>query len=182
MTSPHTRSEQSNTPRLAEEPMAPDQLTVNCTVNGQAERFSVPTHRTLMDALRYDLDLTGTKTCCAEGECGACTILVDGTSVNSCLMLAAEAEGRELTTIEGLGAQTPGDLTDLQEAFLDAGAVQCGFCIPGQVVAAEYLLRGNPSPNVEEIREGMSGNLCRCAGYQRIVAAIEATAQKRAGR
>ncbi|WP_246081752.1 (2Fe-2S)-binding protein [Nocardioides litoris] len=160
--------------------VVPDELNeVECTVNGARARFSVPPHRTLMDALRYQLDLTGTKTCCAEGECGACTVLVDGVGVNSCLMLAAEADGSTITTVEGLGLDTPSGLSDLQESFLEAGAVQCGFCIPGQVVAAEYLLRGNPSPTVEEIREGMSGNLCRCAGYQRIVAAVQMTARKR---
>ena len=159
-----------------------DTVDVRCTVNGRAEEFSVPPHRTLMDALRYELDLTGTKTCCAEGECGACTVIVDGAGVNSCLMLAAEAEGRDILTIEGLGAEKPHGMCDLQESFLETGAVQCGFCIPGQVMAAECLLRTNPDPSVEEIREGMSGNLCRCAGYQRIVAAVQVTAQKRAAR
>ena len=156
-----------------------DMVDVDCTVNGKAVGFSVPPHRTLMDALRYELDLTGTKTCCAEGECGACTVLIDGAAVNSCLMLAAEAQGRDILTIEGLGAEEPSGLCDLQESFLEAGAVQCGFCIPGQVMAAEYLLRNNPDPSVEEIREGMSGNLCRCAGYERIVAAVQMTARKR---
>ncbi len=159
-----------------------DVVDVSCTVNGTAVELSVPPHRTLMDALRYDVGLTGTKTCCAEGECGACTVIVDGAGVNSCLMLAAEAEGRDIVTVEGLGAGAPHGLCDLQESFLEAGAVQCGFCIPGQVMAAECLLRTNPAPTVEEIREGMSGNLCRCAGYQRIVAAVQMTARKRADR
>lgn len=157
-------------------------VDVTFTVNGKAAEFSVPTHRTLMDALRYELGLTGTKTCCAEGECGACTVIIDGASVNSCLMLAAEAEGHDILTVEGLGAETPHGLCDLQESFLETGAVQCGFCIPGQVMAAEHLLRTNPDPSVDEIREGMAGNLCRCAGYQRIVAAVQMTAQKRATR
>jgi carbon-monoxide dehydrogenase small subunit len=157
-------------------------VAVTCTVNGRTAELTVPPHRTLMDALRYDLGLTGTKTCCAEGECGACTVLIDGDAVNSCLMLAAESEGSDILTIEGLGADAPSGLCDLQESFLETGAVQCGFCIPGQVMSAEYLLRCNPQPTVEEIREGMSGNLCRCAGYQRIVAAVEKTAQKRAAR
>ena len=161
-------------------PVGTDTVEVRCTVNGRAAEFSCPSHRTLMDALRYDLELTGTKTCCAEGECGACTVIIDGEGVNSCLMLAAEAEGRDIVTVEGLGAGKPNGLGDLQESFLEAGAVQCGFCIPGQVMAAEYLLRNNADPSVEEIREGMSGNLCRCAGYQRIVAAVQMTAQKRA--
>jgi aerobic-type carbon monoxide dehydrogenase small subunit (CoxS/CutS family) len=159
-----------------------DMVGVTCTVNGKSAGFTVPPHRTLMDALRYDLGLTGTKTCCAEGECGACTVLIDGAAVNSCLMLAAEAEGRDILTIEGLGEGQPDGLCDLQQSFLETGAVQCGFCIPGQVMAAEYLLRTKSDPTVDEIREGMSGNLCRCAGYQRIVAAIENTARKRADR
>lgn len=159
-----------------------DMVTVRCTVNGEAAQFSVPPHRTLMDALRYELGLTGTKTCCAEGECGACTVIVDDAGVNSCLMLAAEAEGCDILTIEGLGADEPHGMCDLQESFLEAGAVQCGFCIPGQVMSAECLLRTNPDPSVDEIREGMSGNLCRCAGYQRIVSAVQMTAQKRAAR
>ena len=165
-----------------DEHLGSDEVDVTCTVNGRPAGFSVPSHRTLMDALRYEVGLTGTKTCCAEGECGACTVLVDGSAVNSCLMLAVEAEGSDILTIEGLGSDEPQGLCDLQESFLEAGAVQCGFCIPGQVMSAEYLLRSNPAPSVEEIREGMSGNLCRCAGYQRIVAAIEMTAQKRAPR
>ncbi len=159
-----------------------DMVDVACTVNGRPAGFTVPPHRTLMDALRYELGLTGTKTCCAEGECGACTVMIDGSAVNSCLMLAAEAEGCDVLTVEGLGEGQPGGLCDLQRSFLETGAVQCGFCIPGQVMSAEYLLRTNPDPSVDEIREGMSGNLCRCAGYQRIVAAIEKTAQKRADR
>ena len=159
-----------------------DKVDVTCTVNGKPTRFSVPSHRTLMDALRYEVGLTGTKTCCAEGECGACTVMVDGSAVNRCLRRAVEADGGDIVTIEGLGSEEPRGLCDLQESFLEAGAVQCGFCIPGQVMSAEYLLRSNPDPSVEEIREGMSGNLCRCAGYQRIVAAIEMTAQKRAAR
>ncbi len=159
-----------------------DVVRVNCIVNGRQTVLRVPANRTLTDALRDDLGLTGTKTCCAEGECGACTIFVDGDSVNSCLMLAGEAEGRDIVTIEGLGAEEPGGMSDLQESFLETGAVQCGFCIPGQVMSAERLLRTNNDPSVEEIREAMSGNLCRCAGYQRIVAAVQVTAQKRGAR
>ena len=154
-------------------------VPVDCTVNGRAVHLEVPPHRTLMDALRYQLGLTGTKTCCAEGECGACTVLVDGEAVNSCLMLAAEGEGHEILTIEGLGAEEPDGMNDLQHAFLAHGAVQCGFCIPGQVMAAEHLLRTDDAPDEETVREGMSGNLCRCAGYQRIVAAVLQTAESR---
>lgn len=153
-----------------------DLQTVHLDVNGSRRSVAVPVHRTLLDGLRDEVGLAGTKSCCAEGECGACTVLIDGRAVNSCLMLCVEAEGHEITTIEGL---SEGSASDLQEEFLNAGAVQCGFCIPGQVVAAEYLLRTNPAPTEEEIREGMSGNLCRCAGYQRIVRAVQATAARR---
>ncbi|MDA2988575.1 MAG: (2Fe-2S)-binding protein [Actinomycetota bacterium] len=157
-------------------------VLVSCSVNGNSVEFRAPVHRTLMDALRYELHLTGTKTCCAEGECGACTVFVNGVAVNSCLVLAAEIEGQDVVTIEGLGEGHPAGLNDLQASFLEAGAVQCGFCIPGQVMAAEFLLRSNANPSVEDIRDGMSGNLCRCAGYERIVAAIMTTARKRARR
>ena len=153
-----------------------DLQTVTLTVNGSERTVAVPTHRTLLDALRDEMGLPGTKSCCAEGECGACTVLLDGRAVNACLVLCAEAEGHEVTTVEGLSAHGP---TDLQEEFLTAGAVQCGFCIPGQIVSAEYLLRSNPSPSEQQIREALSGNLCRCAGYQRIVRAVQATAARR---
>jgi carbon-monoxide dehydrogenase small subunit len=155
-----------------------DLQTVTLTVNGSERTVAVPAHRTLLDALRDEMGLTGSKSCCAEGECGACTVLLDGRAVNACLVLCAEADGHEVTTVEGLSER---GLTDLQEEFLNAGAVQCGFCIPGQVVSAEYLLRGNPSPSEEQIREALSGNLCRCAGYQRIVRAVQATAARRRG-
>lgn len=158
-------------------PTGEDLMKVTLSVNGRAREVAVPAHRTLLDGLRDEVGLCGTKSCCAEGECGACTVLLDGQAVNSCLVLCAEAEGHEITTVEGLAQ---GGMSDLQEEFLNAGAVQCGFCIPGQVVAAEHLLRTNPSPDVPEIRSAMAGNLCRCAGYQRIVAAVQATAQRRA--
>lgn len=151
-------------------------VDVTLTVNGQRHAVAVPAHRTLLDALRDDLSLTGTKKCCADGECGACTLFLDGRLVNSCLVLCAEAEGHDVQTIEGLSSD---GLIDLQEEFLAAGAVQCGVCIPGQVMAAEGLLRVNPSANATEIRDAMSGNLCRCAGYERIVAAIQAAAVRR---
>lgn len=153
-------------------------VTVKLTVNGEERTVCVPPYRTLLDGLRDDIGLPGSKSCCAEGECGACAVFLDGKAVSSCLVLCAEAEGHEVTTIEGLGGE---GLTDLQEEFLHAGAVQCGFCIPGQVMSAEYLLRNNPAPNQAEIREGMAGNLCRCAGYERIVAAVQATAARRGG-
>src|SRR5688572_27565968 len=120
----------------AEASVGRNDVEVSCTVNGKVARFSVPAYRTLMDALRDQLGLTGTKTCCAEGECGACTVLVDGEVINSCLMLAAEAEGHDIRTVEGLGAECPSGMNDLQESFLEVGAVQCGFCIPGQLMAA----------------------------------------------
>src|SRR3954453_18715750 len=152
--------------------------TGTLTVNGSERTVAVPAHRTLLDGLREEVGLPGTKSCCAEGECGACTVLLDGKAVNSCLVLCVEAEGHVVTTVEGLSEH---GLTDLQEEFLNAGAVQCGFCIPGQVVSAEYLLRTNSSPSEPEIREALSGNLCRCAGYQRIVRAVQATAARRNG-
>ncbi|WP_406689437.1 (2Fe-2S)-binding protein [Saccharopolyspora sp. ID03-671] len=154
-----------------------DLQDVDVTVNGGSHRITVPGHRTLLEALREDLGLTGSKSCCAEGECGACTVLLDGRAVNACLVLCAEVVGHEVTTIEGLSADGP---SDLQEEFLNAGAVQCGFCIPGQVMSAEHLLRTTPQPSEPEIRDALSGNLCRCAGYQRIVRAVQATAVRRA--
>lgn len=149
---------------------------VSLNVNGAPVDVAVPAHRTLLDALRDDAGLTGSKKCCADGECGACTVFLDGQLVNSCLVLCAEAEGHEVTTIEGISLD---GLSDLQEEFLNAGAVQCGVCIPGQVMAAEGLLRTNPEASPAEIREAMSGNLCRCAGYERIVSAIQAAAERR---
>lgn len=151
-------------------------LDVSLVVNAQQCSVSVPAHRTLLDALRDDLGLTGSKKCCADGECGACTVFLDGALVNSCLVLCAEAEGHEVTTIEGLSAD---GITDLQQEFLNAGAVQCGVCIPGQVLAAEGLLRADPDATPVQIRDAMAGNLCRCAGYERIVAAIQAAAATR---
>lgn len=151
-------------------------VEVSLRVNGERVEVAVPAHRTLLDALRDDVGLTGCKKCCADGECGACTVFLDGQIVNSCLVLCAEAEGHEVSTIEGFGLD---GLTDLQEEFLNAGAVQCGVCIPGQVMAAESLLQTNPHPDRAEIRDAMSGNLCRCAGYERIVEAIEAAIERR---
>ena len=146
---------------------------VTLTVNGSPRTVAVPTHRTLLDGLREEVGLPGTKSCCAEGECGACTVLLDGKAVNSCLVLCVEADGAEVTTVEGLAQD---GLSDLQEEFLNAGAVQCGFCIPGQVVSAEYLLRTNPTPSEPEIREALSGNLCRCTGYAKIFDAVRLAA------
>jgi carbon-monoxide dehydrogenase small subunit len=128
----------------------------------------------LLDFLRDRLQLTGTKECCDLGECGACTVLVDGRAVNSCLMLAVEADASEITTIEGL---VRAGRLNLLQAFLAKGAVQCGFCIPGQVMAAEYLLTRNPHPTPAEVREGLSGNLCRCGGYVQICEAVLAASR-----
>src|SRR3954453_7342363 len=147
-----------------------DRVAVEVTVNGGPRTVDVGTTETLLDALRWDLDLTRSKECCAEGECGACTVLIDGRAVNSCLVLAVEADGMDITTIEGL--ESRGGLSRLQDAFLEKGAVQCGFCIPGMVMSAQALLTENPHPSEVEVREGLSGNLCRCAGYQRIVDAV----------
>lgn len=156
--------------------MQPDELRLGLTVNGEARDLRIHPTRTLLDALRDQLGLTGTKECCAEGECGACTVLVDGQAVNSCLVLAAEVDGHQVTTIEGLAY--PDRLSPLQEAFLEAGAVQCGFCIPGMVMSAQYLLNRNPLPTLEEIREGLSGNLCRCGGYNQICTAVSTAARE----
>lgn len=147
---------------------------VTVTANGRERTMSVFPWTTLLDALRWQLDLTGTKKCCAEGECGACTVLFNGRAVNSCLVLAVEADEATITTIEGL--QAHGHLSRLQDAFLTEGAVQCGFCIPGMLMAAHALLALNPAPTDADIREGLSGNLCRCGGYQRIVRAVQAAA------
>ncbi len=143
-------------------------------VNGRPVAFQVPAHHTLLEVLRDQLQLTGTKECCAEGECGACTVLLDGRAVNSCLVLAAETDGQEVRTIEGLA--TGGHLARIQAAFLETGSVQCGFCIPGMIVAAAALLASNPAPTVQEIQEGLAGNLCRCAAYSRIIEAVRTAA------
>jgi carbon-monoxide dehydrogenase small subunit len=145
-------------------------------LNGKETKVDTPADRRVVDILREDLNLTGTKEGCGSGECGACTVLVDGESRLSCLMLAAQLEGRTVTTIEGLASD--GKLHPLQEAFVEFGAVQCGFCVPGMVLAAVDLLDRNPGPTRREIREGLSGNLCRCTGYQKMVDAVEGALKK----
>jgi carbon-monoxide dehydrogenase small subunit len=147
---------------------------IDLTVNGRARSIEIASHHTLLEVLRDDLGLTGTKECCLVGECGACTVLVDDVSVDSCLMLGVEAAGASVTTVEGLA--TGGRLHPLQQAFLDTGAVQCGFCIPGQLIAAQALLAHTPQPSRAEIEEGLAGNLCRCAGYEQIIEAVFAAA------
>ena len=143
---------------------------VQITINGLLREVAVPANRTLLDLLREDLDLTGTKHGCGEGDCGACTVLLDGEPVNACLVLAAEAEGREVTTIEGLASGAL--LHPVQQAFVDAGAVQCGYCTPGMVLVAAALVARNPSPTESDVRHALSGNFCRCTGYQKIVEAV----------
>jgi carbon-monoxide dehydrogenase small subunit len=143
-------------------------------LNGQPRAVSVEPHHTLLDALRDDLALTGTKECCLVGECGACTVRLNGQIVDSCLVLAAEADGGNLQTVEGLA--TGGRLTTLQLAFLEKGAVQCGFCTPGQLMAADDLLRRLPEPSRAEIEEGLAGNYCRCHCYYQIFEAVESAA------
>jgi carbon-monoxide dehydrogenase small subunit len=152
--------------------------TISLTVNGDRYEASVEPWRTLVEVLREELNLTGTKIGCQTGDCGACTVLMDGHSVTSCLTLAVEADGREITTIEGLAADGQ-HLTPLQTAFVNQGAVQCGYCTPGMIVSGTYLLQQNPAPSEADIRRGLSGNLCRCTGYNRIVDAIAAAAPGR---
>ena len=150
-------------------------IPVRVTVNGRQRAIDVAPNHTLLDVLRNDLALTGTKECCLVGECGACTVLLDGESVDSCLVLAAEADGGVVTTVEGLALAA--SLHPLQQAFLDTGAVQCGFCIPGQLIAGTALLARIPHPSRAEVEEGLAGNLCRCAGYEQIIEAVLAAAE-----
>jgi len=154
-----------------EEPGTSGPITVNLAVNGRKCRVAVEPRATLLSVLRERLGLTGTKVGCERGECGACTVLIDGVPRYACLTLAAEAEGRQITTIEGL--MRGEELGTVQRAFVEKDGMQCGYCTPGQVVAAEALLRRNPTPSVEEIREAMSGNLCRCGAYRHIVESVQ---------
>jgi len=150
-------------------------LTLN--VNGQEYAVEVPADRILLDVLRQDLGFTGTKESCREGECGVCTVLLDGKIVNSCLTLAVWCRGKQIVTVEGIAG--PGqELHPVQEAFVACGGVQCGFCTPGFVVAAKALLDENPDPSEDEIREYLAGNLCRCTGYNGIIDALQAAARR----
>lgn len=145
-------------------------------INGEVHVFDhVPVSRTLLQLIRDDVGLTGTKEACGEGDCGSCTVLLEGKLVNSCLALASEADGKEVLTVEGLSREW--GLHPVQQAFIEEGAVQCGFCIPGMLLAAKALLDENPSPTEAEIRAGIAGNLCRCTGYVRIVKAIQSAAR-----
>jgi carbon-monoxide dehydrogenase small subunit len=154
---------------------------IQLKVNGDTYQIAVEPGRTLNEVLREDLNLTGTKLGCGSGDCGACTVLVDGRSVSSCLTLAVEVDGKDIATVEGL-ARSNGNLHAVQEAFIEKGAIQCGFCTPGMEMSALYLLNRNPSPTEAEIRESLSGNLCRCTGYNKIVEAISAAAEQMRGR
>jgi aerobic-type carbon monoxide dehydrogenase small subunit (CoxS/CutS family) len=149
------------------------------TVNGEAHEVAVPVHKTLLEVLREDLGLTGTKHGCELGECGTCTVLVDGRPVLSCLALPVELQGCRITTVEGMAP--PGQLHPLQQAFAELGAAQCGYCTPGILLAAMALLADTPEPTREEVRQALSGNLCRCTGYTKILEAVELAALRMAG-
>jgi carbon-monoxide dehydrogenase small subunit len=150
-------------------------INIYLTVNNKPYELSVESNQVLIDLLRDDLGLTGTKGGCYLGECGSCTVIMDGRPVNSCLVLASQVNGREILTVEGL--ETEGELHPIQEAFLEKGAVQCGFCTPGMLLSAKSLIDQNPSPSVSEIKSAISGNLCRCTGYSKIIEAIEAASK-----
>ena len=150
--------------------------SITVAVNGSKERLDVPSNMTLLQLLREKLAFTGTKNGCSAGECGACTILMNGEPVNSCMVLAVEADGAEIVTVEGLADD--GQLTPLQEAFMEHNAVQCGFCTPGVLISAHALLKRNPHPTEDEIKLALVGNLCRCTGYLRIIQAVQTAAEK----
>ena len=156
-----------------------NKMQIRFTLNNQAVEATVEGGKRLVDFLREDMGLTGTKVGCGEGDCGACTVLVDGLTANSCMMLAAQIDGRSVLTIEGLGDYDK--LHPLQEAFIAEGAVQCGFCTPGMILSAKALLDQQPKPNRAEILKAISGNLCRCTGYQKIANAIERVAGTKGG-
>ncbi len=149
---------------------------ISLKINGEPITLDVKPHWTLLRLIREELKLTGTKEGCGEGECGSCTVLVDDKPINSCLVLAMDADGKTVTTIEGLAEG--GELHPLQTAFIGKGAIQCGFCTPGMILTAKGLLDRQPSPSEEEIRLGMAGNLCRCTGYTKIIEAIQTAAQQ----
>ncbi len=153
---------------------------IKLNVNGNIFDLAIEPQRTLLEVLREDLGLIGTKEGCGLGECGACTVIIEGRTYNSCLMLAIEADGKEIITIEGLAQ---GDkLHPIQEAFMQEGGLQCGFCTPGMIMSAKVLLDRNPNPSDDEIRQGIAGNLCRCTGYTKIFAAIKTAARNMGGK
>lgn len=153
--------------------------TINIMINGVQKKIDIDENERLLDVIREGFHLTGTKEGCGEGECGVCSVLLDGKLVNSCMVMAFQAEDSEVVTIEGV--EEEGKLDPIQQAFVDTGAVQCGFCTPGMVLSAKALLLKNPLPTRDEIRRGISGNLCRCTGYEKIVEAVE-LASKRMGK
>ena len=155
---------------------SPSRQLVALNINGDAYELAVVPSHTLLEVLREDAGLTGTKHGCEQGECGLCTVLIDGRPQFSCLTLAIEAEGAEIRTVEGLA--TNGELHPLQQAWGETGASQCGYCTPGMLMSAQALLERNPSPNRTEIREALAGNLCRCTGYQAIIEAVELAAER----
>src|SRR2546422_7257391 len=156
-------------------------MSLVLSVKGETHQVLVEPHRTLLDVLRTDLGLTGTKENCLEAECGVCTVLLDGAAVNACILLAAQCQGRAVLTIEGLARD--GELHPLQRAFIDHGAVQCGYCIPGMILSAQAYLAEHPSPTEDDVRTALAANLCRCTGYQKIADAVLAVARdRRAGR
>ncbi len=147
---------------------------VQLKINGQAFDLEIPSSRTLLEVIREDLGLTGTKEGCGQGECGACTVILDGKTVNSCLILAVQADGKQITTIEGLAQGEK--LHPVQQAFVDRGGLQCGFCSPGMILSAKVLLDENPDPDEEAIRKALAGNTCRCTGYTKIFESVKAAA------
>lgn len=151
---------------------------IKFTVNGEEYEVAVEPNRSLLDVLRDDLELTGTKKGCETGDCGACTVILDGRPVNACLVLAISTKGKSILTIEGVAQN--GKLHPVQEAFINCGAIQCGYCTPGMILSAKALLEENPHPTEWEVREGIAGNLCRCTGYVKIVQAILAAAEEMA--
>ena len=148
---------------------------IELKINGDRYEVAIDPRRTLVEVLREDLDLTGTKESCGDGDCGACTVLMDGKPVNGCLVLALEAQGKDIITIEGIAKN--GHLHPVQQAFIDHFAIQCGFCTPGMILSSVSLLQRNPHPTEDEVRKAIAGNLCRCTGYVKIVEAILATAE-----
>lgn len=150
--------------------MAPLKIDISFTLNGESATASVPANMTALNMLREVFDLKGAKYACGEGECGACTVIVDGVTVNSCLMFAADCDGREVTTIEGL--RTEDALHPMQRAFVDHGAIQCGFCMPGMILQAKHLSDTSPDLTRDDMKRGLEGNVCRCTGYQKVFDAI----------
>ncbi len=154
-----------------------NKITVHCTVNHKPVALEIAPNKRLLDMLREDLGLTSVKEGCSEGECGACTVLFNGEPVTSCCVLAGQAEGADIVTLEGVSPDGTPDA--VQQAFMDTGAVQCGFCTPGMILSAEALLARNPAPTEEEVKLAMSGNLCRCTGYAKIIEAVLLAAERR---